>query len=231
MCLLYGKPGFFTSKKYTHQFTFCENPINIGIYMIKKEEKNKQILNSATTEFLSKGLDAASMHHIAEQAEVSKRTLYKYYSNKEDLYCALVDEILDRVDDMYSFNYSTQNSIQEQIERIVDAKIELTLTDSFLQINKIVLGELLKGRMPNEQQMLRLNKSEATFVEWIEQAQKEDKILNDISAHTIAEQFHSILKGQIYWPVLLGMKEKSSLDIKQVRDTTVNFFINSFCKK
>ena len=197
--------------------------------MSKKEDKNNQIIAAATKEFLVKGIDAASMHNIAEMAEVSKRTLYKYYSSKEELYSALIDEILVSIEDMYSFSYESEINPQSQIEKVVDAKINQILNDSFIQINKIVIGELLKGRTPNAEQMARLNKSESTFVEWIEHGQKEGKIKKEIEAHLIAQQFHSILKGQIYWPVLMCLTAKEDIDLEKVRKITIDFFINSFC--
>lgn len=195
---------------------------------VKKTDKDAQIILAATEEFLSKGLDAASMHNIAEKAEVSKRTLYKYYPSKEELYNALINVILNKIERTYEFNYTTDKSVKKQIERVVDAKIELTLNEDFLKINKIVLGELLKGRMPNDEQMSRLNKSESNFVTWIEKSQENNLITSKISAYEIAEQFHSILKGQIYWPVLLGLKSKNELDINKVKETVINFFISSF---
>ena len=64
-------------------------------YIARKEENAARIIQAATREFLNKGLDAASMHNIAETAEVSKRTLYKYFPSKGELYDALVNELLD----------------------------------------------------------------------------------------------------------------------------------------
>ena len=61
---------------------------------------------------------------------------------------------------------------KEQIEKVVTAKIELTLTDSFIKISKIVIGELLKSRMPTKKQLERLNQSESLFIEWIKKAQQ-----------------------------------------------------------
>ena len=197
--------------------------------MSRKYEKTAQIMTAAVQEFLAKGLDAASMHNIAEVSGVSKRTLYKYFSTKDELYSALVDEILDRFESMYDFSYDSDHSPQEQIVKIIDAKMEMMLSESFIQINKIVIGELLKGRMPDENQMTRLNKNESVFVEWIERMQSEGKMKRDVEAHTIAEQTHSILKGQIYWPVLLGIECRENLDLENVRKSTVDFFVNTFC--
>ncbi|MCO4753078.1 MAG: TetR/AcrR family transcriptional regulator [Bacteriovoracaceae bacterium] len=197
--------------------------------MNKKQEKIDQIIIAATEEFLSKGVDAASMHNIAEQAGVSKRTLYKYYSTKAELYDALIDEVLDQVEIMYQFKYSSEISIKQQIESIVETKIKLTLNDSFLKISKIVIGELFKNRMPSQEQMDRLNKSDSMFVAWIRSAQTDKKLTASVAPEDMAGQFHSILKGQIYWPLLMNLKKKDDLDLVKVGQSTVDFFMKSFC--
>ncbi len=197
--------------------------------MDRKEVKTAQILEAATEEFLQKGMDAASMHNIAEMAEVSKRTLYKYFSNKEELYDALVDEILDRFQDVSQEVYSSNSSIEEQIKKLVTAKVELLLTDSFIKISRIAIGEMFKGRQLKKDQLERMTESEVHFVSWIQKAQKDRKITSDVQAEMIAIQFHSVLKGQIYWPVLMGLEKKENLNLKLVKESTVDFFLKSFC--
>ena len=198
--------------------------------MRKKEEKNSQIIIAATEEFLRKGFDAASMHNIAEQAEVSKRTLYKYYPTKEDLYHGLIDELLDQAGDMSNFRYSSKIPVKDQIDEIICAKIKLILTDSFISISKIVLSELLKSRSPTQKQLERINRYESLFVKWVKGAQKDGKVISEIEAEDIASQFDAILKSQVYWPVLFGIKNKDTLDKNKAKRTTAIFFLNSFCK-
>ena len=197
--------------------------------MTRKDEKTAQIIQAATKEFLQKGLDAASMHNIAETAEVSKRTLYKYFSDKDALYNALLDELLDRVHDMYQLTYSTEIPIKEQLEKIVDNKIELTTSDSFLNMSKIVLGEMLKSRELSEAQFERMYNSEALFVQWIDEAKKDKKITSELDSQMMASQFHSILKGQTFYPILFYFVDLKTIDLKNARDMTVDFFMNSFC--
>ncbi|MDA8792979.1 TetR/AcrR family transcriptional regulator [Bacteriovoracaceae bacterium] len=197
--------------------------------MGQRQAKISQILQAATAEFLTRGLDAASMQNIADQAEVSKRTLYKYYSNKQELYIALTEMILIQIEDMYHFKNDSHLSLMEQIDKIIKNKIELTLTDSFLQISKIIIGEMFKGKMPIDEQMSRLNQSEVSFVTWIKEQQEKNLIINTIGADIIANQFHSILKGQIYWPVMMGLISKNEIDREQVKITVKDFFLKNFC--
>lgn len=196
----------------------------------KKKEKDMKILQAACDEFLHKGFDAASMQAVSDEAQVSKRTLYKYYPTKEELYQALIDMILDRVEDMHSLKYESDKSIEEQIKKTIDYKLNLTMTDSFITISKITISELLKGRVPSQDQLERLTKSESLFIDWIKRAQDEKKITSQMDPVDISEQFHSILKGQVFWPLLMGLKEKKDIDIEKVKRTTLEFFMNSFTK-
>jgi len=54
--------------------------------------KRRQIMDGARRVFLAEGFDAASMNEVARAAAVSKGTLYVYFTDKEDLFAALIRE-------------------------------------------------------------------------------------------------------------------------------------------
>jgi AcrR family transcriptional regulator len=54
--------------------------------------KRRQIVEGARAVFLGQGFDAASMGDIAKAAGVSKGTLYVYFTNKEELFSAIVQQ-------------------------------------------------------------------------------------------------------------------------------------------
>lgn len=53
--------------------------------------KRRQIVEGARAVFLERGFEGASMGEIARVAGVSKGTLYVYFQNKEELFCAIMD--------------------------------------------------------------------------------------------------------------------------------------------
>ncbi len=55
------------------------------------------ILNVATREFAEKGLAGARIDLIAQATHTSKRMIYYYYSNKETLYLAVIEESYRRM--------------------------------------------------------------------------------------------------------------------------------------
>jgi len=56
---------------------------------LEKERKREEIIKAAEDLFFSEGFDATSMDAIAKNSEFSKRTVYKYFISKEELYAAI----------------------------------------------------------------------------------------------------------------------------------------------
>jgi AcrR family transcriptional regulator len=64
-----------------------DEPRNLG----SDPAKRRQIVEGARAVFLERGFEGASMGEIARVAGVSKGTLYVYFQNKEELFCAIMD--------------------------------------------------------------------------------------------------------------------------------------------
>ncbi len=61
----------------------------------EKEKRRKAIIEAAEKVFFTKGIDPATMDDVAEEAELSKGTLYLYFKNKDDLLHAIVHRGLE----------------------------------------------------------------------------------------------------------------------------------------
>ncbi len=57
------------------------------------KDKARQILQGALPEFLKYGYAGTTMDKVAKSAGVSKQTLYSYYSDKDGLFTALIQDI------------------------------------------------------------------------------------------------------------------------------------------
>jgi AcrR family transcriptional regulator len=60
-----------------------------------KAQRRLDIVRAAEKVFLSKGYDDATMDEIAEEAELSKGTLYLYFKGKEDVHAQIVAKGMD----------------------------------------------------------------------------------------------------------------------------------------
>jgi TetR/AcrR family transcriptional regulator of autoinduction and epiphytic fitness len=197
--------------------------------MRRKEEITARIQESAINEFILKGLISASMENISKNADVSKRTLYKYYPNKDKIFDDIVSLLLDSVCGLSNICYSSEISIGEQLQDIIDTKIDLLTSDDYVKISKLVLSELIKSRPLSEKHFNQFSESEQTFIRWIDEAKKDGKITSKDPSELMANQFHSIIKGQIFYPVIFGIKKLTKNDIINSKKTAKEFFLKSFC--
>lgn len=55
-----------------------------------KLKKNELFINAAEKLFIKKGFENTSIDEVAKEAGLTKRTLYQYFVNKEDLFYAVV---------------------------------------------------------------------------------------------------------------------------------------------
>ncbi len=67
----------------------------------EKEQRRQDIIDAAEKVFFSKGVVESTMDDVAEEAELSKGTLYLYFQNKEELYFAITKRGLDILIDMF----------------------------------------------------------------------------------------------------------------------------------
>lgn len=55
----------------------------------EKERRRQEILDAAEKVFFKKGVENATMDDVAEEAELSKATLYLYFCSKDEIYFAI----------------------------------------------------------------------------------------------------------------------------------------------
>lgn len=58
-------------------------------------DTKKKLLESAKKEFLEKGFMGASLRTIAANAGVTTGAMYRHFKDKDDFFCALVDDAID----------------------------------------------------------------------------------------------------------------------------------------
>lgn len=72
----------------------------------EKERRRNQIIDAAENVIFSKGLEQSTMDEIAEEAELSKGTLYLYFKNKNELYLAITQRGSDILNNRFAKVFS-----------------------------------------------------------------------------------------------------------------------------
>ena len=87
----------------------------------EKEHRHNDIIDAAERVFFSKGFENATMDDVAEEAELSKGTLYIYFKSKEDLYLAITKRGLDILTKVFEKAFSKATIGLEKIYTIGQA--------------------------------------------------------------------------------------------------------------
>ena len=75
-------------------------------------------LRRAFDVFMNKGYDSASISVLQEELGMSRGAMYRYFSNKEELFCAVIDEYFFKLFDKLLHNLDADLTLAELIEAI-----------------------------------------------------------------------------------------------------------------
>ena len=89
------------------------------------ERKREEIIDAAEKLFFSEGFKETSMDEIAKKSEFSKRTVYKYFESKEDLYSAIALRGLELYNKIIIENTTNKKSGFEKLESVAKALVKL----------------------------------------------------------------------------------------------------------
>ncbi|WP_057741732.1 TetR/AcrR family transcriptional regulator [Liquorilactobacillus capillatus] len=129
--------------------------------------KIKRIMKNALLIFAQEGYRDTKTDKIAQAAEVSKGTLFRYYQNKANLYLATLRYAMDRVDK--AADYSVWTGADDLVEMIIRAtkyKIELQLaypTEFKLLLHAYGAPSSLPAQLRAETQQIYAQNTQKTF--------------------------------------------------------------------
>lgn len=102
----------------------------MGIEERKKREKQKRynvIVDAAEKVIFSKGIEQATMQEIAEEAELSKGTLYLYFKSKNELYTAIAHRGSDILNRRFAKVFAGDYTGLELIRMIGEAYLDFVI--------------------------------------------------------------------------------------------------------
>jgi TetR/AcrR family transcriptional regulator, regulator of autoinduction and epiphytic fitness len=113
-------------------------------------EKTEAILEGGMQEFLARGYAATSMDRVAIAAKVSKATVYSHFQDKESLFVALIQRLVQKkfrnifdVTDAQFLQATPQIVLRELANRALNIG---TQEPQFVNFMRLILGE--SGRFP-----------------------------------------------------------------------------------
>lgn len=192
--------------------------------------KREQILDGAKRVFMEQGFEAASMNDITRAAGVSKGTIYVYFSNKEDLFVALVDHHRNEFATSMRHILEGTEEVREGLEQFGKAFANKMICSDMIPAMRSVLGVI--DRMPKLAQRFFLsapNNVRTVLLDFI-QHQVEIGHLKVDDPELAARQYIELSTGTFFKLRLFGELEGPVPDeeLDRVISSAINVFMAAY---
>jgi AcrR family transcriptional regulator len=165
----------------------------------EKERRREDILDAAEKVFVRKGFDSATMDDVAESAELSKATIYLYFSSKEEIYFAIFLRGQRKLADMIRKENLSISDTREKLKAYLSAMIRFQKRypkyfEAFYHFftREVTIADNSIYRHEHEKTSREL------FNYWIELVQKGKK------EKLIRSDLNDLRSGAIMWIQLVG---------------------------
>ena len=109
-----------------------------------RERKREEILQAAQAVFLTEGYVLAAMDHIAERAQVTKQTVYRYFPSKAELFKATLQQMGTR-SEMGFIKHLKEPDTKTALKLFAVDFIQTHLSKEHLAIYKLLISESAKA--------------------------------------------------------------------------------------
>ncbi|MGX5666522.1 TetR/AcrR family transcriptional regulator [Rhizobium daejeonense] len=167
-----------------------------GLRARQKADRNRRILESATTLFREQGYDAARIEDIAEMAEVSVGTLYNYYQNKGDILVATVSmEVTEVLEAGESIVANPPLNVEEALRALIEQYYDHSLVYLSKEMWRTAMAySIQQPETPLSKRYTELDQCLcAQVVELIEGLQRRGVVIAGVDARAVGEVFFNNL--------------------------------------
>lgn len=187
--------------------------------------KEEQILNAAKKLFTNYGFKKVSMDEIASEAGVTKKTVYTYFSSKEELLKYCIKEELQNMRKIIENVESKKLDFMETIHQVIYNLLKYKKNCKFLKMlfNE---SEILKSEQLKENLKIVDKEIQNYIRKELELAIQKEKIeVQNIDITTF-------LIYKMYIALMIDWNEDyKKLDEKEIADNILHFLVNGLKRK
>ena len=189
-----------------------------------KVKRREQILEEAARLFSSQRFDEVLMDDIARSAGVAKGTLYTYFSDKEELYFAVVFEGISRLNQQVLESAIGQKDPERQLRNIVYSIVSFVVQNGFfykllsIEDSKSGAGKSVNRERWREQRNIQLNAIESVLT-----AGRSEGVFH--IRHPSVEA--AILRDMVRSTVISA---GAMLSVDEIVDVIMRIFLNGICR-
>lgn len=192
-------------------------------------ERNKSILEAASSLFMERGFDGTSMDAVAKQAGVSKQTVYSHFSNKDILFSsAITNKMEDYFPDREQL-IKSEGTLEVELTRVARQLSTLLMSDDAMSVFRLLVSQAPKG--PHLAKIfweagpaVMLGILTEFLEKWVKKGALKIDDLEEAAMLMI-----NLLKGHLHFTLSIGLVDKvADEELQASVDDAVNKFLKIY---
>jgi AcrR family transcriptional regulator len=163
-----------------------------------RDSSRQKIRSAALSQFSKKGLFAARIQDIAEEAGISQGLMYRYYTSKDEIFADLIEDALDKVSkastDVQNLNISAREKLLLSFRELFKT---IETSENFRQTCRLISQAMNSAAIPEKARRILEEKRDLpyqAFARIMEQGQQENTFV-DGDPYDLAILFWSTVNG------------------------------------
>ncbi|MFC3579566.1 TetR/AcrR family transcriptional regulator [Sphingomonas hylomeconis] len=194
-----------------------------------RAQRRHAFVDAARDAFFTRGYGTTTMSSIAATVGGSKTTLWAYFPSKEDLFAAVIDDIVERYSLALTVDIEEAEPVETVLRRFGRAMMSTILSDPIIALHRLVIGEALRfpelGKIFYERGPKR---GKARLAQFIAAAMADGRLRHG-DAMLATRQFSSMCQSGRMQEVLLGIEGFRDLTLSDRDvDTAVETFMRAW---
>jgi TetR/AcrR family transcriptional regulator len=183
----------------------------------ERQVREAEIINAAEKVFYEKGFDGASMDEVAKEAQFTKRTVYQYFTNKDELYFTIAVKGFKQLLSYFEAAIEKgQNGFEKiNLSGLAYYQFYKDFPDAFRLLNHCRFTKIKTEESPVHQEMMALeNMMFEMFTKAMESGKADGSIRADLDARKGAYFVVSISIGflNMFSEAGMGFGQRYALD-------------------
>ena len=197
---------------------------------LKPKAKEQEVLDVATEYFLQHGYRGASINAMARSSGISKESIYRYFSSKQQLFEAVIGrELIEYRRNLHRLDATLRSmELRPALITVSEAILAIITTERTLALRRLIFDEATRSPEVG-QHYYKIGPEQAYAV--LESVFETHAHQSDFDVPTLARHF----AGVLFWRVTLERQcavrpEPTAAEIAELAATLVGDFMKAFLK-
>jgi AcrR family transcriptional regulator len=196
----------------------------------EKDQRRSAILNAARKLFFEKGFRYVTVENIARKAELSKGSIYLYFSSKEEIYTQILLNDIDKFNKKSSLIFQNGKSATELVMDFAFIYVDFFFNDR--ELFRIMMTFMLHTEDMNlaetvNQHIIEVTNNTVKIIETIlQQGIEKGEFPSDINLRLSRNAMWGLLNGIISLHLFTGKEAHKEERIRSAVKASLDIFIN-----